>query len=111
LTSETLLINIITRFQDIDAAMRSALSSSNDVTQMIKSFMKAVLEGTASIANEHERALDVTSNRFETRMVGIHDMVADTEVKLAEMKALVVVSQNCQAQILITNYIRKLLAL
>ncbi len=91
--------------------MRSALASSNDVTQMMKSFMKTVLEGTASIANEHERALDLTSDRFETRMVGIHDMVVDTEVKLAEMKALVVVSQNCHAQILIADCIRKLLAL
>jgi hypothetical protein len=91
--------------------MRSVLTSSNDVTQMMKSFMKTILEGTASIANEHERALDLTSNRFETRMVGVHDMVAETEVKLAEMKALVVVNRDRLSRILIANCIRKLLDL
>lgn len=76
--------------KDVDAAMRAILGSSKDVTQMMKSFVKMVLEGTASIANEHEKALDVTTNRFESRMVNIHDMVTDTELKLAEVKSLVV---------------------
>lgn len=72
--------------------MRNVLASSGDVTQMMKSFMKTIFEGTATIANEHEKALDITTNRFESRMVNIYDMVSETEAKLGEMQALVVVS-------------------
>jgi hypothetical protein len=61
---------------------------------MMKSFMKMVFEGTASIANEHEKTLDVTTNKFEARVASVYDMVAETEGKLSEVKELVVVSCN-----------------
>lgn len=80
--------------KEIDTAMKTILTSSKDVTQIMKSFMKTIFEGTASIANEHEKALDITANRFEARMVNIHEMVSETEGKLGEMKALVVVSSR-----------------
>jgi hypothetical protein len=59
---------------------------------MLKSFMRITFESTAAIANEHEKTLDVTTNRFETRMANIHATVADAEGKLSEMKTLIVVS-------------------
>lgn len=85
-------ITALTPIQDIDTAMKAVLTSSSDVTQMMKSFIKVVFEGTASVANEHEKALDFTTNRFENHMTSVHNIAEETEGKLGEIKALVVVS-------------------
>jgi hypothetical protein len=85
-------IRLLIHFQDVNSAMKSILNSSNDAMRVMSTFVQTMVQGNAQIAAEHEVALEVATNRFQTRMGGIHAMAEETEIAFAAMRSTLVTS-------------------
>jgi len=70
--------------------MKSVMSSSGDVYRMMRNLVNTMIHSSAEMAAEHEQALAVTTNTFQSRMRGINELTRTTQQELGSMKDVVV---------------------
>ena len=71
--------------------MKSILSSSNDAMHVMSTFVQSMVQGNAQMAAEQEVALEVATNRFQTRMGDINAMAGETELAFVTMRSTLVI--------------------
>jgi hypothetical protein len=75
--------------------MKSVMSSSGDVYRMMRNLVNTMIHSNAEMAAEHEQAIAVTTNTFQSRMRRINELAQTTQQDLGTMKDVVVCLYIC----------------
>jgi hypothetical protein len=67
--------------------MKSVADTSNDAAHRMEKIISTFLQGHAQMADEQEKALEVTTNKVQSRMKALADLVGETYEGTMELKA------------------------
>lgn len=67
--------------------MKSVADTSNDAAHRMEKIISTFLQGHAQMADEQEKALEVTTNKVQSRMKALADLVGETHEGTMELKA------------------------
>jgi hypothetical protein len=102
-------ITLLIHSQDVNSAMKSILGSSNDAMRVMSNFVQTMVQGNAEMAAEQQGALEVVTDRFQTRMGDINALAAETKLGLLVMQSTLVISSQMN-RVLILTFLRKTLS-
>lgn len=85
-------ITLLIHSQDVNSAMKSILGSSNDAMRVMSNFVQTMVQGNAEMAAGQQGALEVVTNRFQTRMGNINAMAEKSELAFVTLRNTLVIS-------------------
>lgn len=67
--------------------MKSVADTTSDAVHRMEKFISTFLQGHAEMANEQEKALEVTTNKVQSRMTELADLIGEANEGTMELKA------------------------
>jgi hypothetical protein len=67
--------------------MKSVADTTGDAVYRMEKFISTFLQGHAQMADEQEKALEVTTSKVQSRMVDLADLVGEAHEGTMELKA------------------------
>lgn len=81
---------MILKSQAVKSSMKSVADTTGNAVQMMEKFISAFLQGHVEMADEQEKALAVTTNKVQSYMMNLAELVGESTEGLLELKAAIV---------------------